>query len=76
MTALVCFVFAISYIYLLEKKCLPIRGMIEMYNNDIFYHISESFSCCFVQYGLPMPVSLLRADNNLPPWRPGLKEVQ
>lgn len=22
-----------------------------------------------------MPVSLLRADNNLPPWRPGLKEV-
>ncbi|KAF9610233.1 hypothetical protein IFM89_021426 [Coptis chinensis] len=26
-------------------------------------------------YGLPMPVSLLRADNNLPPWRPGLKEV-
>ncbi|KAF9612405.1 hypothetical protein IFM89_039401 [Coptis chinensis] len=25
-------------------------------------------------YGLPMPVSLLRADNNLPPWRPGLKE--
>ncbi|KAF9612363.1 hypothetical protein IFM89_039081 [Coptis chinensis] len=29
----------------------------------------------FEQYGLPMPVSLLRADNNLPPWRPGLKEV-
>lgn len=29
----------------------------------------------FKQYGLPMPVSLLRADNNLPPWRPGLKEV-
>jgi hypothetical protein len=22
-----------------------------------------------------MPVALLRADNNLPPWRPGLKEV-
>lgn len=22
-----------------------------------------------------MPISLLRADNNLPPWRPGLKEV-
>lgn len=22
-----------------------------------------------------MPVSLLRADNNLPPWRAGLKEV-
>lgn len=22
-----------------------------------------------------MPVGLLRADNNLPPWRPGLKEV-
>ncbi|KAJ6852608.1 tRNA (guanine(10)-N2)-methyltransferase-like protein isoform X1 [Iris pallida] len=29
----------------------------------------------FKQYGLPMPVSLLRADNNLPPWRPGLREV-
>ena len=22
-----------------------------------------------------MPISLLRADNNLPPWRPGLSEV-
>ncbi|XP_042481323.1 tRNA (guanine(10)-N2)-methyltransferase homolog [Macadamia integrifolia] len=29
----------------------------------------------FKQYRLPMPISLLRADNNLPPWRPGLKEV-
>ncbi|KAF9690186.1 hypothetical protein SADUNF_Sadunf01G0169500 [Salix dunnii] len=29
----------------------------------------------FKQYGLPLPVALLRADNNLPPWRPGLKEV-
>lgn len=29
----------------------------------------------FKQYGLPMPISLLRADNNLPPWRPGLKEA-
>ncbi|CAI9103957.1 OLC1v1002556C1 [Oldenlandia corymbosa var. corymbosa] len=29
----------------------------------------------FKQYGLPMPISLLRADNNLPPWRPGLKEI-
>ncbi|KAM7250599.1 hypothetical protein ACFE04_022482 [Oxalis oulophora] len=29
----------------------------------------------FEQYGLPMPVGLLRADNNLPPWRPGLKEI-
>ncbi|GMP39145.1 hypothetical protein CsSME_00010100 [Camellia sinensis var. sinensis] len=29
----------------------------------------------FKQYGLPMPLGLLRADNNLPPWRPGLKEV-
>ncbi|KAM3692421.1 hypothetical protein ACB094_08G085400 [Castanea mollissima] len=29
----------------------------------------------FKQYGLPMPVGLLRADNNLPPWRPGLKEI-
>ncbi|PNX78380.1 tRNA (guanine(10)-N2)-methyltransferase, partial [Trifolium pratense] len=28
----------------------------------------------FKQYGLEMPVGLLRADNNLPPWRPGLKE--
>lgn len=28
----------------------------------------------FKQYGLPMP-SLIRADNNLPAWRPGLKEV-
>ncbi|KAI3921799.1 hypothetical protein MKX01_005488 [Papaver californicum] len=26
-------------------------------------------------YGLPTPVGLLRADNNLPPWRPGLKEM-
>lgn len=22
-----------------------------------------------------MPIALLRADNNLPPWRTGLKEV-
>lgn len=29
----------------------------------------------FLQYGLQMPIGLLRADNNLPPWRPGLKEV-
>ncbi|KAL5787677.1 hypothetical protein ACOSP7_004626 [Xanthoceras sorbifolium] len=29
----------------------------------------------FKQYGLPAPVGLLRADNNLPPWRPALKEV-
>lgn len=29
----------------------------------------------FKQYGLPMPIALLRADNNLPPWRAGLKEV-
>lgn len=29
----------------------------------------------FKQYGLPSPVGLLRADNNLPPWRSGLKEV-
>ncbi|CBI20041.3 unnamed protein product, partial [Vitis vinifera] len=29
----------------------------------------------FKQYHLPMPISLLRADNNLTPWRPGLKEV-
>ncbi|GAB2277678.1 hypothetical protein Dimus_012383 [Dionaea muscipula] len=29
----------------------------------------------FRQYGLPEPISLLRADNNLPPWRAGLKEV-
>lgn len=28
-----------------------------------------------LQYGLPMPIALLRADNNLPPWRSGLKEV-
>ncbi|XP_031745589.1 tRNA (guanine(10)-N2)-methyltransferase homolog isoform X5 [Cucumis sativus] len=28
----------------------------------------------FKQYGLPPPIALLRADNNLPPWRPGLKE--
>ncbi|KAG1369992.1 tRNA (guanine(10)-N2)-methyltransferase [Cocos nucifera] len=26
-------------------------------------------------YNLPMPISLLRADNNLPPWHPGLREV-
>ncbi|KAL3620906.1 hypothetical protein CASFOL_035818 [Castilleja foliolosa] len=29
----------------------------------------------FKQYGLPMPISLLRADNNLPPWRSDLKEL-
>uniref|UniRef100_A0A7N0UER8 tRNA (guanine(10)-N(2))-methyltransferase n=1 Tax=Kalanchoe fedtschenkoi TaxID=63787 RepID=A0A7N0UER8_KALFE len=29
----------------------------------------------FKQYGLCSPISLLRADNNLPPWRPDLKEV-
>ncbi|XP_010694965.2 uncharacterized protein LOC104907696 [Beta vulgaris subsp. vulgaris] len=29
----------------------------------------------FKQYGLQEPISLLRADNNLPPWRVGLKEV-
>ncbi|XP_009416944.2 uncharacterized protein LOC135622772 [Musa acuminata AAA Group] len=29
----------------------------------------------FEQYNLPMPISLLRADNNMPPWRSGLKEV-
>lgn len=29
----------------------------------------------FKQYGLPLPVALLRADNNLPPWRSGLKEI-
>ena len=27
------------------------------------------------QYKLPEPLCLLRADNNLPPWRPGSKEV-
>ncbi|KAF8052028.1 hypothetical protein N665_1625s0003 [Sinapis alba] len=26
-------------------------------------------------YGLPMPVALLRMDNNLPPWRSGLKKI-
>ncbi|KAL8166446.1 hypothetical protein V2J09_007945 [Rumex salicifolius] len=29
----------------------------------------------FKQYGLPDPIALLRADNNLPPWRAGLKEM-
>ncbi|XP_021713615.1 tRNA (guanine(10)-N2)-methyltransferase homolog [Chenopodium quinoa] len=29
----------------------------------------------FKQYGLQEPISLLRADNNLPPWRAGLKEM-
>ncbi|KAF5743920.1 tRNA (guanine(10)-N2)-methyltransferase [Tripterygium wilfordii] len=29
----------------------------------------------FKQYGLPAPLALLRADNNLPPWRSGMKEV-
>ncbi|XWS54352.1 hypothetical protein CRYUN_Cryun10bG0082800 [Craigia yunnanensis] len=28
----------------------------------------------FKQYGLQMPIALLRADNNLPPWCHGLKE--
>ncbi|KAK9167111.1 hypothetical protein Scep_002302 [Stephania cephalantha] len=41
---------------------------------DGFY----SSPICFlrsIEYGLPMPISLLRADNNLPPWRQGLKEI-
>uniref|UniRef100_A0A0E0CLY9 tRNA (guanine(10)-N(2))-methyltransferase n=1 Tax=Oryza meridionalis TaxID=40149 RepID=A0A0E0CLY9_9ORYZ len=29
----------------------------------------------FEQYKLPEPLCVLRADNNVPPWRPGLKEV-
>ncbi|KAF7021603.1 hypothetical protein CFC21_034519 [Triticum aestivum] len=29
----------------------------------------------FEQYKLPEPLCVLRADNNLPPWRPGLKEI-
>lgn len=29
----------------------------------------------FEQYGLPKPLSLMRSDNNLPPWRSGLKEI-
>uniref|UniRef100_A0A0D9YTM9 tRNA (guanine(10)-N(2))-methyltransferase n=1 Tax=Oryza glumipatula TaxID=40148 RepID=A0A0D9YTM9_9ORYZ len=29
----------------------------------------------FEQYKLPEPLCILRADNNVPPWRPGLKEV-
>ncbi|KAK6945564.1 Ribosomal RNA large subunit methyltransferase K/L-like, FLD domain [Dillenia turbinata] len=29
----------------------------------------------FKQYELPMPISLLRADNNLPPWRSTVKEI-
>eukprot|EP00850_Spirogloea_muscicola_P008336 SM000044S15983 [mRNA] locus=s44:346557:354690:- [translate_table: standard] len=29
----------------------------------------------FEQYGLPLPLTLLRADNNSPPWRPDLREV-
>lgn len=29
----------------------------------------------FKQYELPMPISLIRADNNLPPWREDLQEV-
>ncbi|KAL9251414.1 tRNA (guanine(10)-N2)-methyltransferase-like protein [Drosera capensis] len=29
----------------------------------------------FKQYGLPEPISLIRADNNLPPWHAGLQEV-
>lgn len=37
--------------------------------------IDTNILIVFFQYGLPMPISLLRADNNLPPWRPGLKEV-
>ncbi|KAH0434501.1 hypothetical protein IEQ34_026805 [Dendrobium chrysotoxum] len=30
----------------------------------------------FEQYGLPKPLSLMRSDNNLPPWRSGLREVR
>ncbi|MCO5592830.1 hypothetical protein L7F22_046833 [Adiantum nelumboides] len=29
----------------------------------------------FKQYNLPLPVGLVRADNNSPPWRSSLKEV-
>ena len=41
-------------------------------------HINVDLSALYLpylQYGLPDPISLLRADNNLPPWRAGLKEV-
>lgn len=41
-------------------------------------HESVLIAFCFyvfMQYGLPMPIGLLRADNNLPSWRPDLKEV-
>lgn len=40
-----------------------------------WFFYKPDYSFVVVQYGLPMPVSLLRADNNLPPWRAGLKEV-
>lgn len=40
-----------------------------------FLQTTEFFIPFFLQYGLPMPITLLRADNNLPPWRPELKEV-
>ncbi|CAH9074685.1 unnamed protein product [Cuscuta epithymum] len=29
----------------------------------------------FIQYGLQQPISLIRADNGLPPWRLGLQEM-
>nr|ATG70641.1 ATTRM11 [Juniperus phoenicea] len=29
----------------------------------------------FKQYDLPLPISLIRADNNLPPWRGDLQEI-
>ncbi|KAF8405852.1 hypothetical protein HHK36_007929 [Tetracentron sinense] len=53
-----------SYEYLIHQ---PLSGA-----NELLAWLIYS---CLLQYGLPMPISLLRADNNLPPWRPGLEEV-
>lgn len=41
----------------------------------LIYYLSMLNIYLKLQYGLPMPIALLRADNNLPLCRLGLKEV-
>lgn len=59
--------------------CTCMFGIILIHTlNDTYCVMNVEFRTSFhasLQYHLPMPISLLRADNNLPPWRPGLKEV-
>jgi len=64
----ICFRVKISFFFVI----LLVRLFEEITSN---LHKRCLFVNAFLQYGLPLPVALLRADNNLPPWRSGLKEV-